>query len=363
MKYKIQLFIVSMLFIQTAVKAQEMVAMVAKLTDDEIRVAIPILKAEFAGQTKIMNGMQSEMDQKYQLFLDIQSGKTDPLVWLKQHSKHILVPPAAKYLPACSREASVKGWKNIKDEAGSGIKPSAVPTAIFSYGIDFPAINKQLLGNNITIDSYIKFCDDPYNVNDPSVEKMKSVVREAYSFYTKNGFSADYGMSSGSSISFYHPEDEGNISGFVSIFDWSLLDPLYQNVIKQCRSYIMGPVIEISPTYEFLNKIFRAPDISQSVDENTKNNLRKAGITEDRYALIKGSLLRVRTDSENPDAIEIPSFDFTPTTQEEKEIAKTIEMMKNDALARKGNITIYLKFKAELDPIIDALEKQTGGVY
>jgi hypothetical protein len=61
------------------------------------------------------------------------------------------------------------------------------------------------------------------------------------------------------------------------------------------------------------------------------------------------------------EGIEVPSLDFTPTTQEEKELAKVVETMRHDALARKDNVKLYNKFKTELDPILDILEKYMGG--
>jgi hypothetical protein len=336
--------------------AQEMVA---KLTDTEIRSVIPILKEEYAGYTKMVQVVETELDVKHQLFLDIQSGKTDPLNWLKQHSKHIIVPPGAVYLPACSREASIKGWEFFEDD-GSYLKPSAVPTAIFSYEKNFSAINSKLLGSTVTQESYSKFMENPYNTNDPSYAGIESILKDAESFYLKNGFSASYGLSYGTAVSFYHPDDEEYISGVVYNLNTMLLDPTYSDVVKQCRSHIMGPVIEIKAEYKLLDKLFGSPDIGPSINGNTKNSLKKAGITEDRYAMVKVSLIKARQDSEYPDAIEVPSFDFTPVTDEEKEMAKVFESLKQDALARKSNIIIYNKFKAELDPLIDTMQKFMG---
>jgi hypothetical protein len=45
------------------------------------------------------------------------------------------------------------------------------------------------------------------------------------------------------------------------------------------------------------------------------------------------------------------------STEEEKEIPKIISQMKADALARKNNITIYNKFNAESDPILDIIQQ------
>ena len=337
--------------------------MVAKLTEAEIRTIIPILKAEAAQFTNYVESTEKLTELKYQLFLDIQSGKTDPLKWLKQYTKRIIVPPGATYLPDCSREESIKGWEVYMEDKESGGKPTAVPTAIFTFGRDLPAINKHLLGDNISNESYNKFIENPYDATDPSFEKMRTFIKDADSFYTKNGFSIHYSdfLPVATAFSFSQSEDEGLISGFLNMFDWTFLDPSHPDVLKQCRSYIMGPVIEIKAEQKLLDKFFGSQADNSSNDENKGNSLKKAGITEERYALVVNSLLMVRRDSENPEGIEVPSLDFTPTTQEEKELAKVVEMMRHDALARKDNVKLYNRFKTELDPILDILEKYMGG--
>ena len=337
--------------------------MIAKLTEAEIRTVIPILKAEAAQYTNYSESTEKLTELKYQLFLDIQSGKTDPLEWLKQRTKRIIVPPGAIYLPDCSREESIKGWEVYMEDKESGVKPTAVPTAIFTFGKDFPAINKHLLGDNITNESYNKFTENPYDATNPSFEKMRSFIKDADSFYTKNGFSIHYSdfLPVATAFSFSHPADEGLIPGFLNMFDWTFLDPSHPDVLKQCRSNIMGPVIEIRASYELLDKVLGSLADNNLKDENKGISLKKAGITEDRYALIVNSLLMVRRDSENPEGIEVPSLDFTPTTREEKELAKVVETMRHDALARKDNVKLYNKFKTELDPILDILEKYMGG--
>jgi hypothetical protein len=336
---------------------------VAKLTEAELRTVIPIMKADAAQYTNYVELTEKLTELKYQLFLDIQSGKTDPLEWLKQYTKNIIVPPGAIYLPDCSREESIKGWEVYMEDKESGGKPTAAPTAIFTFGKDFPAINKHLLGDNITNESYNKFTANPYDATNPGFEKMRSFIKDADSFYTKNGFSIHYSdfLPVATAFSFSHPVDEELISGFLNMFDWTFLDPSHPDVLKQCRSYIMGPVIEIRAKNELLDKFFDSLADNNSNDENKGISLKKAGITEDRYALIVNSLLMVRRDSENPEGIEVPFLDFTPTTQEEKELAKVVEMMRHDALARKDNVKLYNKFRTELDPILDILEKYMGG--
>ncbi|HUX97254.1 MAG TPA: hypothetical protein VMV47_16080 [Bacteroidales bacterium] len=318
--------------------------MVARLTDAEVRTLIPILKAETEGYAKQENGMMMEQDKRYQLFLDIQSGKTDPLNWLKQYSKHIIIPPGATYQPACSREVSLMN-KLLLQEPDAILKPSAVPTAIFTYGKEYKLS-----------DATYKNLREGQNTPDyQEIEKIKVVVKNADSFYTKNGFSTSYGMSTGSALTFNHPEDEGRITGSVFIWDWIIEDPQNPEINKLCGLPNIGPVLEFKAEYALLDEIFAGTDISTSINDNTRSSLKKAGISEERYALVKASLLKARIDSEYPDGIEVPTLDFTPNTQEEKEMMKIVEDMRHDALARKSNINVYNKFKLELDPILDRM--------
>jgi hypothetical protein len=358
--YLFLLFVISLTcVVNNFTKAQNMVA---KLSDEEIVVVIPLLKSQLAGYENVVNAIANEQDKRYQLFLDIKSGKTDPLDWLKQYSKHIIVPQGAIYEPACSRAVSIKGWEYHQDPE-SYIKPSAVPTAIFSFGKEFSAINKELLGKNISSESYQKFLYNSINQNDPVYKKIHEILEETRLFYVKNGLSASYGLSGGRVVSFYHPDEEGLISGIVCDIDETLFDPAYPELITECRSHLMGPCIEIKAEYELLDNIFKTDESTDQIDENIKNSLKKVNIDEERYALIKITLLQAQMDCQNPDGIEVPSIDINPTTQEEKETAMIIEKMKEDALARKSNIEIYNKYKSELDPICNDLQKYMGGQY
>lgn len=362
MKNKVQLFLAVLFFIQTIAKAQEPVAMVVKLTESELSAALPILKAEVSGITKAFNAYSSEWVSKGQLFLDIKSGKTDPLDWLKQHSKHIMVPPEAKYEPACSRAVSLGGdtplGRRNDDPRPEECPQGTQPTAIFTLGKELRSVNKQILGDPVTEESFARFWGSTNILTDQDYADIKIILDRVIGFYKKNGFISGYvtledGPSS-TEARFYHPEDEGYISGNIEHLDLRFYHPDRPENIKQCRQLPAGPRIEIKAEDKLINKLFSSPDLSKSQDENTKNSLRKAGISEERYTMIKSSLCQARTDSENPDAIEVPEFDFVPTTEEEKAMAKTFAQMKEDALARKNNALIYLKFKSEIDPILDS---------
>jgi hypothetical protein len=325
---------------------------------------LPILKAEASSITESVDAYAAQTEGGNQLFLDIKSGKTDPLDWLKQHAKHIIVPPEAKYEPACSRAVSLGGIIALggtkDDESQEGLPQGTLPTAIFTLGKEIRSVNKQILGETITQESFTRFWESTNILNDQDYAYIKIILDRTIGFYKKNGFISNYvtledGPSS-TKAGFYHPEDEGYISGNIYHLDLKFYNPNYPENVKQCRQHLVGPTIEIKAEYKLIDKVFSSPDQGKSTDENTKNGLRKAGITEDRYALIIVSLIQARTDSENPDAIEVPDFDFVPTTPEEKETVKIIEQLKADALARKSNVPIYNKFKAELDPVLDKIQ-------
>jgi len=336
--------------------------MVAKLTESELKIVLPIIKEEVTGYGKQVKDYASERDSRYQLLLDIKSGKIDPLEWLKQHSRHILVPPDAKYEPACSKAASLGIFAILSESELAESKPGVTPTAIFTLGKEIRSIDKKVLGQNITMESHEKFFKQVLSISEQDYAEIKSIIDRVISFYSKNGFYARYGTledgESRTTAIFYHPDDEGYISGTIYHLDSKLYDPNYSEATIQCwLQHPAGPSIEIKAEDKLLDKVFSTSGSGENINENVIRSLQKAGISRERYDLIKLSLIRARADSENPDAIEVPEIDFVPTTDEEKEIAKTINQMKADALARKNNIVIYNKFKNEVDPILDILQQ------
>jgi hypothetical protein len=333
-----------------------------QMTESEMRSVMPILKAEIAGYGQLEKGLEKDRDERHALFKDIKSGKIDPLAWLKQRSKYVLIPPGAVYEPACSRAVSIRGW-DLPDmqDAEMRAKPAALPVAIFTFGKEFRAINKHLLGKNISAESYAQFSMNPSNRDDPSYQEIRSILEKTRSFYSEKGFSASYSMS-GDSVNFSPYEAEEEISGNVLQVQIDLFDPLYPDVLKSCRSHPMGPSIEIRAGDKLMEKAFKPVDIKVGTDNATiKSNLQKAGITEDRYAEIIAALLMARTGSQNPEEEEPAGLDFTPATPQEKEAATAIEMMKKEIRVKKNNIQLYNKHKDELDPILDVLQKYMGG--
>jgi hypothetical protein len=332
-----------------------------KLTENEINSVIPILKAEIAGFKQLEGDIKTDRDAHKAFFEAIKSGKTDPLTWLKQHSKYIIVPHEAVYEPAVSRAVSIRGWDMPgMEEAGVDARYNVVPTAIFTFGKEIRAVNKHLLGKEITFESYYRFLENVLNMDDPSYPDIRAILDKTLSFYSQNGFSAHYDMS-GSSVLLNPYDAEDEISGVVYQVQFDLFDPTYPDVVKSARSHPMGPSIEIRAGDKLLEKAFKPVDAKVGTENvNIKTNLKKAGVTEDRYAEIKAAIIMARNDSEYPPE-ESALPDFTPSTPEEKQMIKEIEIMNKEVRARNDNVKVYLKNKAELDPILDVLQQYMYG--
>jgi hypothetical protein len=334
-----------------------------KLSEGELRSVIPILKAEVAGFGQLEKGVKTDQDARRALFNDIKSGKIDPLAWLKQKSKYVIVPPGAVYERACSRAVSIRGWDSPgrqDPEIADVLPPPVNPTAIFTFGKENPAINKHLLGKKITDESYTRFRENPFNMDHPSYQEIQSILAKAIAFYIDEGFSADYSQG-GYTVNFYPRDAEGEISGIVWQVQIDLFDPLYPDVVRSSSSHPMGPSIEIRAGDKLMERVFKPVDTKVGMDDvNIKSSLQKAGITEDRYGEIKGALLIARSGSQNPEEEEPAALDFTPSTPEEKQAAQEIEKMRKEIRVKKDNIRLYNRYKAELDPILDVLEKYVG---
>ena len=343
--------------------------LIHKLSESEIRCVIPVLKAEVAAYGQLKATQKDDNLARNKLFEEIKSGKIDPLDWLKQHSKYIIVPPGVVYQPECSRTASILGGlileANKKQEDISLDMPQkATPTAIFTFGKEIRAINKQWLikfSKNDT--SYNN--DFLYDVNDPSYNELRSILENARSFYSKRGFSAEYDETSYNII--FEPLDaEGEIIGYVSSLYGSAYNPYFIEFMKACASLPVGPIIEIAAGDKLVEKVFKPKEIKLGTDNSeVKRGLKKCGITEEQYGEIKGALQIAREGSKNPEEEKPQPLDITPTTPEEKqavqEYERTRQMMIEEIKIKKNNIELYKKYKTELDPILDELQKYTGG--
>ncbi|MBI5475870.1 MAG: hypothetical protein HY964_03960 [Ignavibacteriales bacterium] len=357
-KYNLVILILIVVFNQQSIAQY----LTPRLTEKEVQSVIPILKSEIAGYSRFEGEQKTDRDRKRKLFEAFKSGKIDPLDWLKQHSKHVIAPSGAVYEPNVSRAVSIRGWDLPKDPEVPDLY-YVLPTAIFTFGKEIPAINKYLLGKKITQESYKQFRENPFNMNDPSYKEIRSILEKTRTFYSGKGFSSDYSMD-GYTVGFYPMDADEEISGTVWQVQIDLFDPLYPDVVRNSASHPMGPSIEIKAVDKLMEKVFQQADIKLGIeDSNIKASLKKAGITEDRYAEIKSALLIAREGSQNPEEEEPAAPDITPSTPEEKEAFRAVEQYREEIRAKKNNIRIYLKFKTELDPILDILQKYTGGKY
>ena len=342
--------------------------LIHKLSESEIRCVIPALKAEVAAYSQFKEAQEDEKFARRKLFEEIKSGKVDPLDWLKHHSKYVIVPPGVIYQPECSRIASILGGLILEasrkqEDMSRDMILNVTPTAIFTFGKEIRAINKQWLikySKNDT--SYSN--DILYNVNDPSYNELRSILDNARSFYSKKGFSTQYGER-GDNILFEPLDAESEVIGYVESLNWPAYYPDFMDLRKACASLPVGPIIEIEAGEKLIEKVFKPKEIKLGTDNSeVKRSLQKCGITEEQYGEIVGALVMARKDIGNPEEEPRP-LDFTPTTSEEEqavqEYERTRQMMIEEIKIKKNNIELYKKYKTELDPILDEIQKYKSG--
>uniref|UniRef100_A0A7C4YHW3 Uncharacterized protein n=1 Tax=candidate division WOR-3 bacterium TaxID=2052148 RepID=A0A7C4YHW3_UNCW3 len=363
---RINKFLILVMVLSLFMFGEDFTPTIPEITEKEVLSVIPILKLEIELNNKYKEQSKSQYNTKKKLFEDIKSGKLDPLDLLKKFSKYVIIPEGVTYEPALSRALSIRGWDLTQDiEIPEEYRIYVNPIAVFTFGKEFPAINKKILGKNITNESFTEFFYNPWNGNDPSFKEMQELVRKTELFYSEKGFSVDRSMD-GFSV-FFKPRDingdciEDDIVGCVEPILKEIYDPAYKDVLKNALSHPMGPSITIEASDKLLEKIINPVDVVMGTENiKVKQLLKDAGLTEERYGEILGALLIAKDSSQNIEE-EIPTLEFTPTTPEEKkafeEYEKYVQMKKEEARVRKNNEKIYLKYKNELDPILEKIQR------
>lgn len=336
-----------------------------KLTEAEVKAAIPVMRAEIASFSFLEKTLEADRDVRLRLARDIKSGKIDPLDWLKQRSKHILVPPGAKYDPVSSRAVSIAGVDIILEEMGKGalVTPPVQPTAVFTFGKTITAINKDVLAKmarNLDVAGELL-----YDINDPSYTEMRSILAKARTFYSQHGFSTGYSMT-GDGIIFEPRAAEGEISGTVFQIYFTAFSPYFPRVMESCSALPIGPGIEIRAGDRMMEAYSTGTAASGGANQGgLKAALMKAGISENRYAEIKVSLLAARENSDNPGEPDPPPLNISPDTPEERQAAsdyaRTERVMSDEKKNQRHNMQLYIKYLVELGPILDSLQRYTVG--
>jgi len=310
---------------------------VPKLTDADVRRVLPVMKAEAAERQAALKEMGQTLEQiekmtqeTEQRIKDLESGKLDPLAYLKQHSPSIAVPPSATYKPKLSRIASLWAY--------------GYPIAVFSYGIDSEAARNLARGGESAARQYANFGDI---YKGPAGQKIKAAEEEFKSFYTAKGF-RDLAFTKVPGWSCVSPD--GGVSA------WFVFVNLYAGT-KDVEAIPDGPILELG-----LAEFFSAGEKPQPMEKperpaplGKEQALRQAGMSEEEYGEFVSALAMARNDAANPSAIDPANIGLDSEGPMEPEMKKTLVEMRAFYEVRRQNSILYKRHAAVLGPLLTAL--------
>lgn len=311
--------------------------MVPKLTDADVRRILPVMMAEAAEAQKAsretadtLENLQRIYREREKRLKDFDSGKIDPLAYLKQHAKHIAAPPSAVYQPKLSRVATLWTYGD--------------PIAVFSYGIDSEEVRNLSRGGEEAARQYANF-GDVYK--EPAGQKIKAVEEEFKSFYAARGFT-DLEFTEVPGWSCISPDRGANV--------WFVFLNLFAGA-KDAETIPDGPILLIG-----LTEYFSPGEKPQPVEKpesaptmGMDQALRQAGMSEEQYREYVGALVTARNDAADPSAIDPKNTGLDFHGPMDPEMKKTIQEMKAIYEIRRQNSLLYNKHRTVLDPILTSL--------
>ena len=312
---------------------------VPRLTHDLVRRIIPVMKAEIGQNQAAWNQLRPQLEQamkrgeeQEQLIKGLEAGKIDPLVYLKQQSKHITAPASAAYKPKLSRRASLNAYGN--------------PIAVFSYGIESSdALGNLLGGGEAAAKQLVTFGDIYKGANG---KKIKAAEDEFMSFYKAKGFS----NAKRAGFNGWHcaSPDGGTVAFF-----W-----FYNRYagLENVESVPGGPILELSRETGSSSADEQPLQMESRAPMSKGTALRQAGMSEEEYGEYVGALMMARNDAADPSGIDPSTLELgVEGASADPEKAKTLKEMKAFYDLRRQNVLIYEKHAAVLDPLFSAMGK------
>jgi hypothetical protein len=298
-----------------------------QLTDAMVKRAIPVLKAQ-------ANELKQARDDLLRAQRKPKKGIEDPLGWLKQHSRYVLVPEGAVYSASCSRAVSSQGFNPL-------------PSAVFTLGKEMDCCLKHLLAGSLKID-FRSLGDLCINLS-PECRKDRDQadkrMKELQAFYRKKGFNDKYG---GLGQLFHAPPDESllvevmNINVYHRSYFGHPYTGLDEQGIEACSNIPSGILIQITGDEQT-----PISETKNSVEET----LKKSGMTTEEYERIMIAVGQAQIDSRDPSVFEVTTTFESSTAEERKGFAEYMKQL----TARKRNAELYRKYSGELDPILQSI--------
>jgi hypothetical protein len=298
------------------------------ITDADVERYLPRLRSDAAAMESAMQksleasaAIESKVAKDEKFYADIQSGKTDVLVWIRQHTEFALIPPGAVYSAECSR--TVTG-------------DSAVPTAIFTLGKESPyrdLLRRATAGDAEALAEYQRLRgEEEIGERNATAQAIYDLVAKTISFYKDHGFVETEGIDRPVIVTWLVSPDP---SVFVSVWDVNpYAGVLPRNTLPTCAALPTGPMIEI--------------ELKAIPEEEAPIVAEAEGLPDPEYERVREALIMARIDAADTSAltIEIPP-DAPPAVKAE------LASLQAEFAVRLANVAVYRRHEAVLAPILE----------
>jgi len=299
------------------------------ITDAEVERYLPRLRAEAAAmESAIQRGLevsteiQTKAEEREKFYADIESGKTDVLAWIRQHTEYALVPRGAAYNAECSRSVTSE---------------TTIPTAVFTFGKESPyrdLLRRASAGDSEALAEYQRLRgEEEAGGRNATAQAIHDLVAKTVSFYKDHNFVEAEGSDRPVIVTWLVSPTQVIL---VNVWD---VNP-YAGVLPRstpsiCSALPTGPMVVIE---------FKGGPV-----EETPNVTEAEELSDPEYERVKEALIMARIDAANPSAltIEIPA-DAPPAVKAE------LASVQAEYAVRLANLEVYRRHEAVLAPIIES---------
>jgi hypothetical protein len=288
---------------------------IVALRQTQVSGVVLVLKAEISSlklSGSEQGGQHGKASPESNAFsLEAAEGRVEPLSWLKQHSKYVVVPPGVTYHAQCSREVSRSG----------------LVQAVFTFGVVAGGLSGRLdqgMKPEAALASGARMMD----------AKGETLLKRTRDFYATR--QVRYAGNVAVYTHGFLPPDKSLMITFME------LNPYRK---KACAGLPNGPILDIHlPT---------APDAetegreTPATEGGYERALKRAGLSESEYLNIIVNLedaQKLDSDSAQLEATD----EFLSSLGDSEE---TRNIRRNNAIRRK-NLAVYRASKAELDSLL-----------
>lgn len=297
------------------------------LTQTQVSRVLPVLKAEISSLKSSAdepgNEKAARATSSNAFVLAAVEGKVEPLSWLNQRSKYVVVPPGATYHAQCSREVSRSG----------------LVQAVFTFGVAAGGLSGRLAQGvkpEVALAAGTRMMD----------AKGDALLKSTREFYAARQVR-------------YVGNVEAFTHGFVTPDKSVAIAFLELNPYRKdaCAALPNGPILDIHmPTVP--DETTKGISKAGPAEGGYERSLKRAGLSEPEYLNIVLSLQDAQNLDSDPAQLDATD-EFTASLGDSEE---TRQIRRNNGIRRK-NLAVYRANKAELGALLkERISLLNGGL-